>query len=174
MDLKAQWMDHEENESLLQRPRSGDLDALDDLLERHKVPIYNRSLRILGNEQDAEDALQDAFFLVLRHFDQFEGRSKFSTWLTRITSNAALMFRRRRSAHPEDSLDHRLSEDEGMTPIGITDLHPDPEQLCSCSEMASLVNELFKQLSEPLQMAFQRRHIDELSCLEAGRSLGIS
>jgi RNA polymerase sigma-70 factor (ECF subfamily) len=174
MDLKAQWMDHEENESLLQRPRSGDLDALDGLLERHKVPLYNRSLRILGNEQDPEDALQDAFFLVLRHFDQFEGRSKFSTWLARITINAALMFRRRRSAHPEDSLDHRLSEDEGMTPIGITDLHPDPEQLCSCSEMASLVNELFKQLSEPLQMALQRRHIDELSCLEAGRSLGIS
>jgi DNA-directed RNA polymerase specialized sigma24 family protein len=84
------------------------------------------------------------------------------------------MFRRRRSAHPEDSLDHRLSEDEGMKPIGIPDLHPDPEQLCSCSEMASLVNEQFKQLSEPLQMAFQRRHIDELSCLEAGRGLGIS
>jgi len=61
-----------------------------------------------------------------------------------------------------------------MTPIGIPDLHPDPEQLCSCSEMASLVNELFKQLSEPLLMALQRRHIDEVPCLEAGRSLGIS
>lgn len=129
---------------------------------------------MLGNREDAEDALQDGLLSALRHFDQFEGRSKLSTWLTRVVINAARMVRRGKHSYRETSLENLLlRQDEA--PIQIPDdSQPDPEQLCASSELRALIGEQFNLLSPTLRSAFQLCHIDGLSCEEAGRSLGIT
>jgi len=88
--------------------------------------------------------------------------------------NTALMARRRSHSHREASLEDWLSNDERQAPLEIADPRPDPEQVCSSSEIASSVNEQFNLLPPALRSVFQLRHIEGLSCLEAGPSLGIS
>ena len=174
MDHNQQRETNEESECLIGQVLEGDREALDKLLATYRLLLYRQALQIVGNPEDAEDALQDAFLNAVRHLNQFEGRSKLSTWLTRIVINAALMVRRSRHTYREASLEDWQSNDDGKAPLEIPDLQPDPEQVCSLSELGALVNEQFNLLSPGLRSAFQLRFIDGLSCVEAGQSLGIS
>jgi RNA polymerase sigma-70 factor (ECF subfamily) len=171
MDHNQQCEKKKEIERLLKQALDGDREALDKLLASYRLRLYRQASRVLGNPQDAEDALQEALFHAACHLHQFEGRSQFSTWLTRIVINTALMVRRSRRYHREAPLEDWLSNDE--MPLEIADLRPDPEQVCSSSEIAALVNEQLNLLPPTLRSAFQLRHIEGLSCVEAGRSLGI-
>ena len=173
MDHNQQCEKNKEIECLLKQALDGDREALDKLLASYRLRLYRQALRILGNPQDAEDALQEALFHAACHLHQFEGRSQFSTWLTRIVINNALMARRSSRYHREVPLEDWLSNDEGQMPLEIADLRPDPEQVCSSSEIAALVNEELNLLPPALRSAFQLCHIEGLSCVEAGRSLGI-
>jgi RNA polymerase sigma-70 factor, ECF subfamily len=174
MDHNQQRETNKESECLLEQALDGDREALDKLLAGYRLRVYRQALRIVGNAEDAEDVVQDAFFKAACHLHQFERRSKFSTWLTRVVINTALMFRRSNRAHRQASLVDWLSTDEGRVPLEVADLQPDPEQACAASEIGALVNEQFNLLSPALRSAFQLRHIDGLSCVEAGQSLGIS
>ncbi len=91
--------------ALLRRALTGDHIALEMLFARNNRALYQTALRLLGNPEDAEDALQEGMLAAYRNLRHFEGRSQFSTWLTRIVINAALMRRRSRRAHPAVSLD---------------------------------------------------------------------
>jgi len=149
-------------------------EPLREALLAHHSQLYWQAFRILGNREDAEDALQDGFLSAVRHFDQFEGRSKLSTWLTRVVINAALMVRRGKHSCRETSLENLLSRQD-ETPIEIPDdSQPDPEQICASSELRALISEQFNLLSPTLRSAFQLCHVDGLSCEEAGQSLGIT
>ncbi len=174
MDHNQQCETNKESECLIGQALEGDREALDKLLASYRLRLYRQALRIVGNPEDAEDALQDGFLNAVRHLNQFEGRAKFSTWLTRVVINAAAMVRRSKRTHREASLEDWLSNDEGQAPLEIADLQPDPEQVCSSSEIRAQLNEQFNLLSPGLRSAFQLRHIDGLSSLEAGQSLGIS
>jgi RNA polymerase sigma-70 factor (ECF subfamily) len=81
-------------ESLVQAGQHGDAQALNTLFNRHQRTLFHSALGIMGNHQDAEDALQDGLLTAFRNLKSFEGRSQFSTWLTRVVINAALMRRR--------------------------------------------------------------------------------
>ena len=81
---------------LIRAGQRGDSQAVETLFRRYQRPLFQTALRVLGNAEDAEDALQDGLLSAYRNLKRFEGRSQFSTWLTRIVINAALM--RRRSA----------------------------------------------------------------------------
>lgn len=162
------------NEGLLELALQGNRDALDQLLATYRVRLYRQALRIVGNPEDAEDALQDAFLSAVRHLDQFEGRSSFVTWLTRVVINAAAMVRRRKASHPEAPLERWTPDDEEPRFLEIADLKPSPEQECSSFEFRVLLNQQFKTLSPGLRSAFHLRHIEGLSCAEAGETLGIS
>ncbi len=83
-------------EKLIRAGQRGDEQAVEALFRRYQRPLFQTALRVLGNTEDAEDALQDGLLSAYRNLKRFEGRSQFSTWLTRIVINAALM--RRRSA----------------------------------------------------------------------------
>src|SRR6202041_2481992 len=83
-------------EKLIRAGQKGDSQAVETLFRRYQRPLFQTALRVLGNTEDAEDALQDGLLSAYRNMKRFEGRSQFSTWLTRIVINAALM--RRRSA----------------------------------------------------------------------------
>jgi RNA polymerase sigma factor (sigma-70 family) len=97
--------DHENDEMLVTAARSGEHLAFSELWNRHSKMAFNTMYRITRNRQDAEDALQDAFLKAFVHLKSFDGRSAFSTWLTRIAINSALMILRKRRTHPEVSID---------------------------------------------------------------------
>src|SRR5438045_7898316 len=99
-------------EKLIRAGQRGDEQAVEALFRRYQRPLFQTALRVLGNTEDAEDALQDGLLSAYRNLNRFEGRSQFSTWLTRIVINAALMRRRSVNARPAVSLDEPPREDE--------------------------------------------------------------
>jgi len=149
-------------------------DLLDELLLAYHPQLFWRAFRILGTREDAEDAVQDGLLSAVRHFDQFEGRSKLSTWLTRVVINAALMVRRGKHDYRETSLEHLLSsKDQALLEIA-DDCRPGPEQICASSEIRALIRQQFNLLSPALRSAFQLHHINGESCEESRRNLGIT
>jgi RNA polymerase sigma-70 factor, ECF subfamily len=93
------------DDQLLDRAAHGDRDAIDELLRRHRQVAYRVAYRLLGNEADALDAVQEAFVKALTHLPGFEGRSSFKTWLLRVVSNAALDLGRQRGRREALSFD---------------------------------------------------------------------
>ena len=93
------------DEDLIRQARSGDVAAREELFRRHFNMAYRVAFRQLGQEQDAQDAVQDAFVKALRHLDDFDGRSGFKTWLMRIVTNAAFDLGRRRKRRPTQRIE---------------------------------------------------------------------
>ncbi len=94
--------------AVVQQAIAGNADAQERLFARHTRRLYRIVFALLNNKEDAEDALQEGLCKAFTSLRSFQGRSSFSTWLTRIVINSALMARRRKSAHPEASLDEML------------------------------------------------------------------
>jgi RNA polymerase sigma-70 factor (ECF subfamily) len=128
---------------------------------------------VLHNKEDAEDALQDGMCRAYTSLRSFQGRSSFSTWLTRIVVNSALMTRRRKSAHPEVSLEEILDSHAERLPQGFVDAPSDPEKICTAIEVNALVEEHARQLSPLLEAAFRLRAINGLSVTESSQALGV-
>src|SRR3954463_9900226 len=98
------------DDDLLRRFATGDRQALDELFRRYRLPAYRVAFRLLGNEADALDAVQEGFVKALTHLAGFQGRSSFKTWLLRVVSNAALDLGRQRGRREMLSLDAGPSE----------------------------------------------------------------
>jgi len=159
---------------LLRRAMAGDRAALETLFGRNSRALYQTALRLLGNPEDAEDALQEGMLAAYRNLRRFEGRSQFSTWLTRIVINAALMRRRSQRAHPAVSLDERPGDDLPPPAERFADDAPSPEELCAGSELSARLRENLDDLSPLLRNAFQLRELQGLSADEAAKALGVS
>jgi RNA polymerase sigma-70 factor (ECF subfamily) len=129
---------------------------------------------VLQNKEDAEDALQDGLCKAYSSLRTFQGRSSFSTWITRIVINSALMARRRKLAHSEASLDEMLDNQPVQLPRGIVDARPDPEKLYAETELNARVEEHVSQLPPALQAAFRLYVIEGISGPESSKALGIS
>jgi RNA polymerase sigma-70 factor, ECF subfamily len=158
---------------LVRQAIAGEEGALEILFAQHNRALYQTALRLLGNPEDAEDALQEAMLSAYRNLPRFEGRSQFSTWMTRIVINAALMRRRSKRAHPALSLDDSA---EDKTPMAerFADGHPSPEQLYASAELSARVKENLQNLSPLLRNAFELRELEGLTADEAARALGVS
>jgi RNA polymerase sigma-70 factor, ECF subfamily len=158
---------------LVRQAIAGEEGALEILFAQHSRALYQTALRLLGNPEDAEDALQEAMLSAYRNLPRFEGRSQFSTWMTRIVINAALMRRRSKRAHPALSLDDSA---EDKTPIAerFADGHPSPEQIYASAELSARVKENLQTLSPLLRNAFELRELEGLTADEAARALGVS
>jgi RNA polymerase sigma-70 factor (ECF subfamily) len=163
------------NEDMLIRAGlRGNAEALDVLFDRYKRPLYQTALRVLGNPEDAEDALQDGLLSAYRNLRRFEGRAQFSTWLTRIVINAALMRRRSQKARPAVSLDEAPHEDELPPAERYADDGPTPEQIYEHTELRSMINEDLADLSPLLRTAFILREVEGFSTGEAAKHLGVT
>lgn len=103
---------NEIDERLLQRYATGDRTALEELFARYRTPAYRVAYRLLGNEADALDAVQEGFVKALTHLDGFQGRSSFKTWLLRVVGNAALDLGRQRGRREMLSLDRQDRSDQ--------------------------------------------------------------
>jgi len=152
----------------------GDSEALEVLFDRYKRPLYQTALRVLGNAEDAEDAVQDGLLSAYRNLRRFEGRSQFSTWLTRIVINAALMRRRSQKARPALSLDETPREDEIPAAERYADDGPTPEQVYEQTELRSMISENLDELSPLLRDAFVLREVQGYSTVEAAKQLGVT
>jgi RNA polymerase sigma-70 factor (ECF subfamily) len=161
-------------EALVRASQGGNEQAIETLFRRYQRQLLGAARRILGNTEDAEDALQDGFLSAYRNVARFEGRSKFSTWLTRIVVNAALMRRRRTKGVRMTSLDATLSEDEVPMSECVQGNDPDPEQLFAHTELREMIQTNVGQLSSQLFTAFVLCGIEGHSQEEAARRLGIT
>lgn len=124
--------------SLIAKARAGNRTAFDELVRRHSHRVYGMSLKILKNREDAEDNLQNVFFKAFGKIRQFEGNSQFSTWLTRIAINEALMMlRRRRPAESLPAPDEDGNSDSHEAYPEWRDSHADPERQYLTKELAT-------------------------------------
>ena len=159
---------------LVQQAIAGNPDAQERLFARHTRRLYRIALALLNNKEDAEDALQEGFCKAFTSLCSFQGRSSFSTWLTRIVINSALMARRRKSAHPGASLDEMLEYQPKQMPRGFVDQRPDPEKLYAETELNARVEKHVSLLPTTLQAAFQLYAINGVAGPESSKALGIS
>src|SRR6266571_1482576 len=150
-------------EKLIRAGQRGDTQALETLFSRYQRPLYQTALRVLGSPEEAEDAVQDGMLSAFRNLKRFEGRSQFSTWLTRIVINAALMRRRSSKARPAFSLDEAPREDELPASERFADDAPNPEQVFAGTELREMISENLDELSPLLRTAFLLREVQGYS-----------
>jgi len=166
-DMRKEW-------AVVQQAIAGDASAQEQLFTRHTRRLYRMVFALLQNKEDAEDALQEGLCKAFTSLRSFEGRSSFSTWLTRIVINSALMARRRKNAHPETSLDEIPDHQPKQMPREFIDPRPDPEKLYAETELNARVEEHISQLPPALQMAFRLHAVFGFSAPHSGKVLGIS
>ena len=153
--------------------RSGCSSAFEQLYERHSTRIYQTALRILRNQQDAEDAVQRSFQRAFTNIRKFRGESSFSTWLTRIAINEALMLLRQRRTNA------RLLEDCGdgdyeSSVVNIADKGPTPEEVLAEKELRDTVTNAISHLREGLRTVVLLRELRGLTSVETAQRLGLS
>jgi RNA polymerase sigma-70 factor, ECF subfamily len=161
-------------DKLIRAGQRGDTQAVEALFRRYHRPLFQTALRVLGNAEDAEDALQDGLLSAYRNLKRFEGRSQFSTWLTRIVINAALMRRRSAKARPSFSLDEPAREDELPAAERFASEGPNPEQVFVSTEIREMISENLDELSPVLRTAFVLREMEGYSTGEAAKKLGVT
>ena len=141
----------------------------------HCLPsLYRYAYRFLGNQADAEDAVQDALLAAFKHLNQFRGEAQLSTWLTTIVINCARMHLRKRSLYIHVSLDSQIGEEQEY-PLSDTlvDHRPNPEDECHKAWTTARLIESAARLSPTLRRTFHLRYVDHLSVCETARVLGV-
>jgi RNA polymerase sigma-70 factor, ECF subfamily len=140
-----------------------------------RLPFFYRcAFRVLKNEADAEDAVQEALLAAYKHINQFRGQSQISTWLTTIVRNCALMQLRRRPRQIHLPFDEQFGEEQPRSLWeGLADQRPSPEEEFRNSELTALLRKCTALLSPALRRTFQLRVVDGLSIFETARILGV-
>lgn len=162
-----------DDELLLSAARSGDGGAFTELCQRHSRKTLVMIQRITRNREDTEDAFQDTVLRALIHLQRFEGRSTFSSWLTRIAINSALQVLRKRRASelpmlvpPDDSEDWR--------PWEIADQSETPEAYCERREREDLLRSAILRLPSIFREVIELRHARDYSANQIAEALGIT
>lgn len=154
-----------DDRQLVARAQGGDPEAFSQLVERHQTMVYRLALGKTGSPQDAEEVTQTAFLKAWQGLRTFQGKAAFSTWLYRLTANAAVdLLRRRRE--PALSLD-----DPDLPPI--PDQAPSPEELSMAAERRRLLWQAIDQLPESHRLPLVLRELEELSYREIARALDL-
>lgn len=162
-----------EDANLVLAAQSGDTGAFIQLCERHSRKLLRRLQQITKHRQDAEDALQDALLSAYRNLNRFENRSSFSSWLTAIAINSALMTLRRRRGIPVP-LDETSELPEGWNATGTRQWPASPERLCEQRERQFLLDNAIRRLPPLLRLVTELRVVRDFSVDEIALELGIS
>jgi RNA polymerase sigma-70 factor (ECF subfamily) len=163
----------DEDLALVEASTNGDIAAFEELVARYDRKLLRIALRITNNLDDAQDAVQEALLKAYQKLRQFQGNSKFSTWLIRITMNECLMkLRKRKRIAQELPLDDGDYTSEA-TPLDFADWSPNPEQLYSRSELQEILRKALDGLGPRLQAVFVLRDIEGLSIIETSEALGL-
>jgi len=171
-DQSNQYVPDEDDLLLVERVLAGDRRAFEPLVRKHERRVFRLTLAVLGNIEDAEEAMQDTFVKAFRHLDQFRREARFTTWLTRIAINEAIQKRsKRKNLVP---LAEAETATEQFTPKRYESWKSNPEQLYGKQEIHQIVESAIQSLPEIYREAFVLRDIEELSAEEAAEALGIT
>src|SRR6266478_9290781 len=157
--------------SLVAAAKSGENEALDTLCQAHAPRLFRAVQRITQNREDAEDAVQDSFLNALRHLKSFDGRSTFSTWLTRIGINSALMILRKKRNSREISA---YGPGVGETLWEVPDSTPNPEIRWAEREQGRILRDAISSLRPAIRRALELQILEHRSIEETAAQIGIS
>jgi RNA polymerase sigma-70 factor, ECF subfamily len=170
----ASFHDLGAEEGLVTAAKRGDAHAFEILVKRHEPRILALALRYTRVREDAEDVLQQSFQKAFVYLRRFEGKSRFSTWLTRIAINEALMLLRKKRASPEVPIEESPTMQETALTLDLPDSDPSPEEYCLHEEQKRILSAAVKQLKPRTRKAIELRELGELSTEETARILGLS
>ena len=154
------------------RAQSGDGDAFRLLVERHSRSVFRLAFRMTGNEQDAEDVVQETFLRAYKQLSHYESRSSFATWLYRIASNYSLDLIRMRKRH-QDKRESDPEEGRGVLDT-VAATEPAQDRLVFSIQVQQSVTAAMNELSDLERSAFVLRHFEGMSIEEIGSMLGTS
>ena len=155
------------DEEVVTRVLEGDTPLFEVLMRRHNQRVYRAARAILRDDREAEDVMQQAYVNAYSHLAQFDGRAKFSTWLTKIAVYEALLRAKRRTRF--ESLDER--QEETLMPRAAS---PDPERQAFGSELRTLIEAAVDSLGDGYREVFMLREVEGLSTAETAEALGVS
>lgn len=160
------WTDEE----VVERVLGGETALYEIIMRRYNQRLYRVVRAILRDDSESEDVMQDAYVRAYQHLGQFENRSTFSTWLTRIAIHEALArIRRRKRTQPLD-----LASYDGESPVNPSGASLDPEQNTSQSELRGMLEGAILALPEDYRAVVMMRDVEELNTAETAAALGIS
>lgn len=149
----------------------GNQSAFRVLVERHSHALFRLAFRMTGNEQDAEDLVQETFIRAYRQIARFDRRASFSTWVYRICVNRALDLLRARKSRKEHQ--SPALEDENSWLDRLASHEPSPERLTHSSQLASLLEPALEELTELERAAFVLRHYEGFDIEQVSNALGV-
>jgi len=152
----------EQEQLLIERAKSGDVESFETLIRNHQSYAYNIAYRMIGNEEDAKDAAQEALIKVFKNLKAFKGDSAFSTWLYRIVMNSCKDLLRKRKPN-EISIDKTYETDEGEVHMELQDDSNDPVTLYEQSEVRVTIESALEELPDNYKSVVVLREIQGLS-----------
>ena len=163
---------------LVRRAQGGELEAFEALTNRYELRVFSLAMRMLRQEQDAEDVTQQTFLSALENLGGFRGDASFATWILRIATHAALKVIRKRKGLDTVSLEEATEPTDGYDAIPhpeyIADWRQSPELLVHNNEIRRLLDEALAKLDEKHRMVFLLRDVEGLSVKETAEALGLS
>ena len=159
---------------LVNLAKGGDVHAFETLVKQYDRQVFRIAQHITQNREDAEDVMQDAFLKAYEKLNQFQGNSKFYTWLVRIAVNESLMRLRKRRTGRMVSIDEDVETEEGSMPRELADWGPSPEQQYGQSELAEILKKTVNGLPPGFRVVFVLRDVEGLSTEETAETLGLS
>lgn len=163
-----------EEMALVLAAKKGDVSAFEQLVKLYDRNVFRIAQHITQNREDAEDVVQDAFLKAYENLEQFQGNSKFYTWLVRITVNESLMKLRRRRSDRTVSLDEEIETEEDTMPREVADWSPNPEQLYKQGELHDILTKTINGLPASFRTVFVLRDVEGLSTEETAEALDLS
>jgi RNA polymerase sigma-70 factor (ECF subfamily) len=162
------------DETLVQAAKRGHSTAFATLSERHRHQLFRAARRITRSSEDAEDAVQDSLLRAFVHLTDFDGRSSFATWLTRIAINSALMILRKKRASHEIATGYDDDFGEEGFRYEITDHRPSPETRYAQGEAETILKKAIQNLRPALRVVVQIQQLQERPLRETAEAIGIS
>jgi RNA polymerase sigma-70 factor, ECF subfamily len=160
--------------ALVARAKAGDTGAFAELVNHYDRRVFRMAKQITQNEEDAEDVLQETFLKAYSHLDDFQGNSKFYTWLVRIAVNEALMKLRKRRSDKTVPLDEPIDTGEDVVAREIAVWDENPEDTYSQQELGKILDDAVQSLKPAYRTVFILRDIEEMSIEETAEALNLS
>jgi len=171
--FRASGVDKDSDTALVTAIKRGDTLAFEKLVLRYKPRMFAVAKRITKNREDAEDVVQESFHKAFRHLNDFQEKSRFSTWMTRIAMNEAFMLLRRRRGIPE-VLPEGPDDDVEFFSARFVDRCPSPEEACCLRERKEILTKAINRLGPEMRKTVLLRDIEERSTEETAQILGAS
>jgi len=160
--------------ALVAEAKAGNFSAFEELVNRYERKIYRLGLNITGNQEDAEDVLQEAFLKAFQHLPEFREDSRFYTWIVRIAVNEGLMKLRKRRSGKEVPIEDTVGDDGEVMPREFTDWKPNPEQLMAQEELRRILQDAERKLPPSFRTVFYLRDVEGLSTEETAEIFNLS